>query len=89
MAQTVTVTLRSERICKDFVLPADVPLRELCPRVLAVLQKYDSSLPDDYDLVLEREKGGMLNLDATLAQYGVVDGMYLDIARKEKYNGIG
>lgn len=89
MEQTVIVTLRSERICKDFVLPSNVPLRELCPRVLAVLQKYDSSLTDDYNLVLEREKSGMLNPDATLAQYGVVDGMYLDIARKEKYDGNG
>ena len=88
MAETAIVTLRLESYCKDYELPVKVPLGELYPRLLTVLQEKSSRFGEYNNIVLEYRKCGMTDKTATLADYGVVSGVYLDIAREEEYHGI-
>lgn len=87
MGSEVVVTLRAEGFSCDFELPANICLKELYPRLLKVLKKMDAKSFRDYSgIVLEIEGAGMLEQTATLLDYGVKSGYYLDIVRKEKYD---
>lgn len=87
MKETVVVTLRAASYCQDFALPVSVPLRELYPRILDVLQNATSYFTDYQSIILEINGAGLLDQTATLLDYGVCTGMYLDVVRKEKYDG--
>lgn len=87
MAKTVVVTLRTASYCQDFVLPTDVVLGELYPRLIAVLHKTTGHFSDYQSIILEINGAGLLDQTATLLDYGVCTGMYLDVVRKEKYDG--
>ena len=88
MNNEVMVTLRAEGFSKDFILPTDVPLCELYPRLHKVLVAVNQRHFGGYSgVVLESEGAGLVNLRATLHDYGIRIGAYLDIAEKEKYHG--
>ena len=91
MAETVIVTLQAgDEFHGDYELPANVPLRELYPRLLKVLQKTKEKLFWDYSaIVLELDGAGLLDEDATLLDYGVSTGCYLEVTKSEKYDGFG
>lgn len=88
MPETVIVTLRCGEFCRDYALPAHIPLEELYERLLKVLQKSSKEFEKYTSVVLELDGGGMLDRGASLADYGVRSGMYLDIAGEEKYHGL-
>lgn len=89
MAETVIVTLQAgEEFHGDYELPANVPLRDLYPRLLKVLQKTKEKFFWDYSaIVLELDGAGLLDESTTLLDYGVSTGSYLEVAKKEKYDG--
>ena len=91
MAETVIVTLQAgDEFHGDYELPADIPLRELYPRLLGVLQKTKKKVFWDYsELILELDGAGLLDENATLTDYGICTGCYLEIVKKEKYDGFG
>ena len=90
METEVVITLRAEGFSCDFELPANVCLAELYPRLLKALKKTDFDYFRDYcGIILEISGAGMLEQTATLSDYGVKTGYYLDIVRKEKYDDFG
>ena len=89
MDHLIAVTFRLEVGMCDCELPGNIPLRELYPRLLDVLAERYRVFNDYQGLVLEFNSQGLLNLDVTLAEYGICKGCYLDVVRKEKYHGIG
>ena len=89
MEETVVVTLRSGAYREDYEIPTNVPLGQLYPRLLKILKKRNSMFETYGGILLEYNHGGMLDLNATLADYGVLRGGYLDVVREEMYHGIG
>ena len=87
MVNTVVVTLRAERFCQDFELPSDVVLQELYPRLLAVLQNISGQFANSRGIILEVDGAGLLDKSATLMDYGIRTGFYLDVVKEEKYDG--
>lgn len=76
--ETIIVTLRAENFCRDFELPANVPLGELYPRLLAVLQKASNRVFGEWTkLILETDEGMLMDEKATLFDYGICTGCYL------------
>lgn len=89
MAESVTVTLWTEGFCEDFELPARIPLSELYPRLFHVLGELDQEVFRGWtSIVLENSRGGLVDLSATLEDYGVCRGCRLKLERKEEYNDI-
>lgn len=85
----VVVTLRSDNFSRDFALPANVKLGELYPRLLKALQTASSARFADWSgVILETEEGAFTDLDATLSDYGVCTGKYLNLAEEDWSNGI-
>lgn len=89
MEETVVVTVRSGAYEEDYELPVNVPLGELYPRLLMILKRRNSLFETYPSILLVYNHGGMLNKNATLADYGVLRGGYLDVVREEMYHGIG
>lgn len=88
MVDMVAVTLRAGEFSCDFELPNHVKLCELYPRILAALQKTNMRVFGEYnEIILETDGCGMLDLSATLRDYGICSGYDLDVVRKEKYDG--
>lgn len=86
----VVVTLQSDHFSRDFSLPVNVKLKELYPRLLNALQYVSSSRFADWNgVLLETEEGALLNLDATLADYGVCTGSILYLAEEGQGDDIG
>ena len=84
MPETIVVTLRTDQgFCQDFELPATVPLAELYPRLLAVLQQISHSFFSWKGLFLETEQGVLLDPDATLYDYGICSGYDLSVIQGE------
>ena len=88
MADTVLITLRIDDFCQDYEIPCDVRLWELYPRLLAVLQRENTLFRNFRGIILELDGAGLLDMFATLADYGVCTGDYLDVVREEKYDGL-
>lgn len=85
---SVVVTLKAEGFEKDVELPCRVRLGELYPRLTAALQHASGmKFGALTGVVLEKEGAGMLDLRATLLDYGVCTGSILEIVEREKYNG--
>lgn len=89
MVNTVIVTLRAKQFCQDFELPADVALQVLYPRLLVVLQNISQQFSGYRGIILELDGAGLLDKRATLIDYGIRTGFYLDIVKEEKYDGFG
>ncbi len=88
MNEKVVVTLKAAGFEKDFELPGRIPLSELYPRLTAALQQTSPRKFGDYTgVILEHDQAGLLDLSATLSDYGICTGSVLEIAMKEKYNG--
>lgn len=89
MFETVIVTLRAEGgFCRDLELPAAAALGQLYPRLLAVLQRLGGSTFSQWkSLLLETEEGILLDLSATLSDYGICTGCYLTAIEGEAANG--
>lgn len=84
MTTEIVVTLRMDEFCRDFELPANAILGEVYPRLLTVLQETSNRLFGDWEgVLLETEEGVLLDLTATLNDYGICDGCYLNIIREE------
>ena len=84
--EEIIVTIRDGDNGQDYALPADMPLKELYPRLHQILTVNRKVLRDCSGIVLEFNGGGMLDGNATLADYGVCSGSFLDVAGKEKYD---
>lgn len=83
MTEEVVVTLCSEEYSCDYSLPANVKLEELYPRLLKVLQNEISGMFKDWEeMLLQTEEGTLLDLSATLYDYGICSGYYLTIVQK-------
>lgn len=89
MEETVVVTLQCASYREDYELPTNVPLGELYPRLLAVLKKRSDVFSSYLAIILEYNHAGMLDRTATLADYGILRGHYLDVVQEELYHGIG
>ena len=86
----VVVTLQSENFSRDFALPADVKLGDLYPRLLKALQNASSARFGDWrGVILETEEGAFTDLEATLTDYGVYTGKYLNLSEEDWNDGIG
>lgn len=82
MDQYVVVTVCSEGFSEDFQLPSKLCMKELCPRLLKVLQSLDPIRFKDYkSIILEYNRGLMLEENATLEDYGVFSGSYLEVKK--------
>ena len=90
MTDEIVVTLRTEDgFCSDFSLPANVKLGDLYPRLLTALQKTKGSLFGEWrDILLETEEGALLDRSATLYDYGICSGYYLNIVQEDPDDGI-
>lgn len=85
----VVVTLQSDNFNRDFLLPANVKLKELYPRLLIALQNASSTRFAEWKgVILETSDGAFTDLGATLADYGVCTGKYLYLAEEDWDNGI-
>ena len=84
MDDTVIVSICSDKKEKDFELPSKITLRDLYPRLLAVLKKNSQiNFDKTKTIVLRSEDGYLCDLDATLQQYGVATGAKLELIREE------
>lgn len=84
MTTEIIVTLQSEGFCSDFSLPANVALGELYLRLLAALKKISPACFDEWSSILLAGQDGILaDESATLFDYGVCSGWYLNVLRKE------
>lgn len=89
MAGEIIVTLQADTFSRDFALPSDVKLKDLYPRLLTALQNASSSRFAEWKgVLLETEEGALLDLDATLLDYGVCTGKYLYLVEEDWINGI-
>jgi len=83
MTEEVVVTLRLDGYSCDYALPANIKLEELYPRLLKVLQnEISGKLKDWEEMLLQTEEGALLDLSATLYDYGICSGYYLTIVQK-------
>ena len=85
----VVVTLQSDNFNRDFLLPANVKLKELYPRLLKALQNASSTRFAEWKgVILETSDGAFTDLEATLADYGVCTGKYLYLVEEDWNDGI-
>ena len=83
MSEQVLVTLHLDRAERDYALPCRVPLGELYPRLLTVLQASDADTFRRANAIcLQREDGFLLDPNATLLDYGVKDGDRLTVSKE-------
>lgn len=83
MAKNVIVTVRYRHFARDMELPAQLCLSDLCGKLLAALKNADDSLFRDITRLLLLHDGRWLaDGAATLADYGIQTGDFLDIARE-------
>ena len=84
----VLVTLQTDNFSRDFMLPANIKLKELYPRLLNALQSASSTRFADWKgVILETDEGAFTDLEATLSDYGVCTGKYLNLAEEDWNNG--
>ena len=84
----VVVTLQTDNFSRDFSLPVDIKLKELYPRLLAALQNASSSRFSDWKgVLLEADDGALVDLEATLADYGVCTGTFLYLVEEDWNDG--
>lgn len=90
MTDQVVVTLRTEGgFCFDFELPAKVKLGELYPRLLTALKNASNRFFAEWEnLLLETEEGLLVDMSATLYDYGICTGFYLNVVRRDEDDGI-
>lgn len=86
--EEIIVTIRTGQDSCDYALPSNMPLKDLYPRLQRILTARGNILRNYTGIVLELDGGGMLDGNATLADYGVCNGCFLDVTRKEKYDGV-
>ena len=85
----VIITLMADNFSRDFSLPANVKLKDLCPRLLNALQSsYSTRFSDWKSIVLETDEGALADYEATLADYGICTGKYLYLSEEVKQDGI-
>lgn len=81
MSDQVIVTLCYDQKETDYALPAKTQLRELYPRLLAVLIDGKSdTFQRASGVCLQREDGYLTDLNATLLDYGVKNGARLTVS---------
>lgn len=80
MKGQVLITLCFDQVERDYALPSNIPLSELYPRLLAVLQNSDSEVFQGATAIcLQREDGYLIDKNATLLDYGVKNGIRLTV----------
>ena len=85
----VVVTLQSDSFNRDFLLPANVKLKELYPRLLKALKNASSTRFADWKgVILKTDEGFLDDVEATLSGYGICTGNYLDLVEEDWSNGI-
>ena len=83
MTDEVVVTLSSDGYICDYALPANVKLEELYPRLLNVLQSENCGIFENWkEILLQTDEGTLLDLSATLFDYGICTGYYLTVVQK-------
>lgn len=87
MSGKIVVTVRMDDFQRDLELPDGTPLRSLCAELLTLLRQTDARLfSDTAELVLAADGMPMLSGGASLSDYGVGSGAYLDIVPVERRN---
>ena len=90
MTNSIIVTLKVNQYAEDFELPGNEKLQELYPKLFDLLQMTRPDIFKQYrGVVLEVNGCGLVDLSATLFDYGICSGMYMDIVNSEKYEGFG
>ena len=81
----IIVTIRMDSFQRDMELPETLPLRTLCVQLLELLKQADARLFRTMDeIALAVDGMPMQNCGASLKDYGVYNGAYLDIVPIEK-----
>lgn len=81
----IIVTIRMDSFQRDMELPETLPLRTLCVQLLELLKQTDARLFRTMDeIALAVDGMPMLNGSASLKDYGIYNGAYLDIVPIEK-----
>lgn len=81
----IIVTIRMDSFQRDMELPETLPLRPLCVQLLELLKQADARLFRTMDeITLAADGMPMLNRGASLKDYGIYNGAYLDIVPIEK-----
>ncbi len=81
----IIVTIRMDSFQRDMELPETLPLRTLCVQLLELLKQADARLFRTMDeITLAADGMPMLNRGASLKDYGIYNGAYLDIVPIEK-----
>ena len=81
MSNQAVVTLAIGNAKRDYALPLNVKMGELCPRLLAVLRGSEPDIMRQVNWIcLQREDGFLTDENATLADYGVRDGAILTVS---------
>lgn len=81
----IIVTIRMDSFQRDMELPETLPLRTLCVQLLELLKQTDARLFRTMDeIALAVDGMPMLNGGASLKDYGIYNGAYLDIVPIEK-----
>lgn len=84
MAKNVIVTVRKGRFCRDMELPSDLRLEELRQMLLETLKNADPGVFGRFgSVILLHEGNALLDDDATLRDYGILTGFFLDVAEEE------
>ena len=81
----IIVTIRMDSFQRDMELPEALPLRTLCVQLLELLKQADARLFRTMDeIALDADSMPMLTGSASLKDYGIYNGTYLDIVPIEK-----
>ena len=81
----IIVTIRMDSFQRDMELPEALPLRTLCVQLLELLKQADARLFRTMDeIALAADSMPMLTGSASLKDYGIYNGTYLDIVPIEK-----
>ena len=81
----IVVIIRMDSFQRDMELPETLPLRTLCVQLLELLKQTDARLFRTMDeIALAADSMPMLNGSASLKDYGIYNGTYLDIVPIEK-----
>lgn len=81
----IIVTIRMDSFQRDMELLETLPLRTLCVQLLELLKQADARLFRTMDeITLAADGMPMLNRGASLKDYGIYNGAYLDIVPIEK-----
>ena len=79
------VTIRMDGFQRDIELPEALPLRTFCVQLLELLKQADARLFRTMDeIALAVDSMPMLTGSASLKDYGIYNGTYLDIVPIEK-----